>query len=231
MPRPELPCPECGGRKYLTAALCRPCYFKKKVGAYIIRTCLLCKRDFRVHRSQVGNYCSLTCATKARTGGVTAKRNRIQRHCACCGIWVIRRRSEIVGNKNVFCSPECWAAFNTGENNANWSGGQSERMCQEYRKWRRAVLKRDGKRCQRCFRRDNLHVHHIQRFAVAKELRWVVSNGLTLCKWCHRRFAKREEEFAKVFAVLAETPTTVCETDEELDAALACLEGGPLCSR
>lgn len=79
-----------------------------------------------------------------------------------------------------------------------WKGGvarlhQQERqqMMQtgEYRQWRRAVLARDGKRCQQpdedC--RGPLHVHHLLDWARYPALRFTVANGMTLCAYHHRR--------------------------------------------
>lgn len=52
-------------------------------------------------------------------------------------------------------------------------------------RWRREVLARDGFACVRCEAKENLHAHHIVRWADCPELRDEVSNGMTLCKSCH----------------------------------------------
>ncbi len=53
----------------------------------------------------------------------------------------------------------------------------------DLRRWRRAVLKRDGFTCQRCalFSKQpgTLHVHHIVPYAEAPALRTEMSNGIT----------------------------------------------------
>lgn len=51
--------------------------------------------------------------------------------------------------------------------------------------WRRAVLKRDGGKCQSCGSKSDLHAHHIQRWVDAPSLRLVVGNGMALCAPCH----------------------------------------------
>lgn len=51
--------------------------------------------------------------------------------------------------------------------------------------WRKAVLKRDKHRCQKCGSRLNLHVHHILPFSKYPELRFETTNGITLCVSCH----------------------------------------------
>jgi 5-methylcytosine-specific restriction endonuclease McrA len=72
----------------------------------------------------------------------------------------------------------------------NWKGGgslQDDRNRPEYRDWRQAVFERDGFACQKCgdSQGGNLRAHHIQSFAEHPELRFEVSNGLTLCHDCH----------------------------------------------
>lgn len=52
-------------------------------------------------------------------------------------------------------------------------------------KWRESVLRRDNYRCRECDSPENLHAHHIVRWAECPELRIEVSNGLTLCRTCH----------------------------------------------
>jgi predicted transcriptional regulator len=72
-----------------------------------------------------------------------------------------------------------------------------------YRKWRRAILRRDNKRCQECGNSSSLgnplHVHHLLSLSeILLEHRpltfeesqqcsvlWDLENGLTLCRSCH----------------------------------------------
>lgn len=56
----------------------------------------------------------------------------------------------------------------------------------EVRRWRAAVLERDGHRCLECGSAENLHAHHIARWADAPALRVVLENGQTLCCECHK---------------------------------------------
>ncbi len=69
-----------------------------------------------------------------------------------------------------------------------------------YRRWREAVLKRDGHACRHCGSADFLHVHHLLPFvdllaehrpinvddAERYSALWDVDNGVTLCGDCHR---------------------------------------------
>lgn len=64
----------------------------------------------------------------------------------------------------------------------------------EYKKWRAAVLKRDSYKCKCCSYRVRRHLqaHHIQRWVDSPDLRYVVANGITLCKRCHFKMRNNE---------------------------------------
>ena len=80
-----------------------------------------------------------------------------------------------------------------GERHWNWQGGiTKERQALwnsgEYKFWRSLVFERDDYTCQYCFERGGrLEAHHIKSFAKYPELGLDVSNGITLCKNCHRK--------------------------------------------
>ena len=67
-----------------------------------------------------------------------------------------------------------------------------KRVSPEYKRWKKAVLERDGYKCQHCGEENDLHVHHIKSFSKYPELRYEVSNGITLCKKCHKKEHKSE---------------------------------------
>ena len=53
--------------------------------------------------------------------------------------------------------------------------------------WRIAIFNRDAFTCQRCGQRGGrLEAHHIRPFKAYPRLRHRLSNGLTLCKPCHK---------------------------------------------
>jgi 5-methylcytosine-specific restriction endonuclease McrA len=86
------------------------------------------------------------------------------------------------------------------------------RQLDEYKKWRMDCLKRDWFRCQECFTKDNLEVHHIKSFtelvieclqeynqfspiedketlfrlATKSSNLWDINNGKTLCEHHHK---------------------------------------------
>lgn len=81
-----------------------------------------------------------------------------------------------------------------GENHPNWQGGISEennllRTSKRYKNWRTKVFERDGYICQKCSQiGGDLNAHHINEFANNKEKIYEVSNGITFCSVCHRKF-------------------------------------------
>ena len=54
----------------------------------------------------------------------------------------------------------------------------------KYKAWHDAVLARDNGLCQQCFN-PGTHAHHLEGWWVAKDKRFDVDNGKTLCRPCH----------------------------------------------
>lgn len=76
-----------------------------------------------------------------------------------------------------------------GSKNPNWRGGiqlkHPERNRYRAKMWVKAVKDRDGWKCAECGATDRLHAHHIKRWKDYPDLRYEVSNGVTLCHECH----------------------------------------------
>ena len=64
---------------------------------------------------------------------------------------------------------------------------RGQRFSTEYKRWRFDVFARDHFTCQECgdSRGGNLVAHHIKPFADYPDLRFIISNGITLCERCH----------------------------------------------
>lgn len=70
---------------------------------------------------------------------------------------------------------------------------QAERKTAQYKEWRTAVFIRDDFRCQICGKvGGTLNAHHIKSFSEYPNLRYVVSNGVTLCEECHKDIHRRK---------------------------------------
>jgi 5-methylcytosine-specific restriction endonuclease McrA len=76
------------------------------------------------------------------------------------------------------------------------------RKSDEYRDFRRQVLRRDKYRCQMpgCKKRSKLQVHHITRWADSIYGRFNTSNALTLCKACHEQITGAEGHWVMLFS-------------------------------
>lgn len=80
-----------------------------------------------------------------------------------------------------------------GKNHWNWKGGitpinRALRDSIEYEAWRTKVFERDLYTCQNCGEvGGRLEADHIKPWSLFPELRFVLSNGRTLCKPCHKK--------------------------------------------
>ncbi len=72
----------------------------------------------------------------------------------------------------------------------------------DYVKFRAEVRKRDKYTCRMCGSKNNLQVHHIIEWSEAYYLRYEVSNGITLCKSCHKSIKGHEKSWAVYFTNL-----------------------------
>lgn len=58
--------------------------------------------------------------------------------------------------------------------------------------WRLRVFEKDNYTCKICDKKGGvLNAHHIKPFALFKELRFELFNGMTLCKKCHIEIHKK----------------------------------------
>ena len=83
--------------------------------------------------------------------------------------------------------------YGKGDKNWNWQGGitpinQKIRNSIKFKQWRSDVFTRDNFTCQTCKKTGGieLNAHHIKSFSKYPELRFELSNGITLCKECHK---------------------------------------------
>jgi hypothetical protein len=81
-----------------------------------------------------------------------------------------------------------------GKNHPNWRGGinpinDTIRKSFKFKVWRDKVFKRDDWTCQKYkIKGGILHAHHIKNFYKYPELRFRVSNGITLSKKAHKEY-------------------------------------------
>lgn len=70
-----------------------------------------------------------------------------------------------------------------------------------YIKWRNQVYTRDKYKCQwpYCDSKKQLNAHHIKNWANFPGLRFLVENGITLCRIHHDQIKGIEEAYASTF--------------------------------
>jgi hypothetical protein len=93
-----------------------------------------------------------------------------------------------------------------GSKNPNWKNGATPlqkliRESREMKLWKLEVFERDRYTCQECGDKSggNLQANHIKRFATHPELRFELTNGITLCKKCHEAIRHKEEQLENYF--------------------------------
>lgn len=123
-------------------------------------------------------------------------------------------RGHLTSGKIVSCG--CYVReIISGENNRNWKGGLTSendkiRQSIEYRNWQNAVKKRDKYTCQCCGKRYKaITVHHIFPFSDYSDLRFIVDNGICLCKDCHD--SRISGSFHNVYGTQHNTPEQLRE--------------------
>jgi cytochrome c553 len=86
--------------------------------------------------------------------------------------------------------------------------------------WSAAVKARDG-RCVACNSVDDLHAHHVLPKATHPELKYEVSNGLTLCYRCHKAEHARNRVRTGAYGPQRKT---LLKRIEELEETIRALE-------
>lgn len=174
----------------------------------IIKKCDYCGKDIEVVNYKVEqrecNYCNQSCRTdhlKELMKGINnSNYNKVEYKCDGCGKMTLTTPYKIETQKYIFCSKECYkeniGQFYKGENNNFFNPNLTDeertlrRNYTEYYKWRLDVYKRDRYTCQCCgdSKGHNLVAHHILNYSSYKDLRTELSNGITLCEKCHKKF-------------------------------------------
>jgi hypothetical protein len=117
-------------------------------------------------------------------------REKVCPHCGRLFKWEEQRLPLSTWRQRKFCSRECVKVGQKRLYGADHplykttSRRKSERG--RHGAWARAVLSRDQATCRHCGATGiELHAHHINSFEQYPDLRWELSNGITLCYRCH----------------------------------------------
>jgi len=178
------------------------------------KQCIVCGKFFRIKPSQfhLRKTCSYKCCAVIRRKRMTGDKNPAKRpevREKLKGRIFTTKTRKILSDKakrrtpmrkevkekiskTLTGRPQPW---NSGVKCNFWKGGIRNKNLKlrasiEYADWRRKVFKRDNYTCLRCSKQGAIQAHHLKNFSEYKELRFIVSNGKTLCKECHRLFHK-----------------------------------------
>lgn len=170
-------------------------------------TCVKCQKTFERTKSRTRHeitYCSRNCSdADLRPNRVTS----LDIKCSNCAS-TFSRQPNALKEKYNYCSHKCYGEHASkiglfrGENSVLYKPEKTAeereigRNYADYSLWRKNVYKRDSYTCQCCFVKGvKINAHHIYNYATHKELRTLVSNGITLCLPCHKNFHKKYGKF------------------------------------
>lgn len=156
-----------------------------------VKNCQWCGKSFKARETKT-KFCSYACAGKNRSQVQCGENHpswrggKDKRTCKACGTPF----EATPANPQKFCSKPCADRHGyrrSGPDNPSWKPDSRRKSRRgKHGAWARAVISRDLATCQHCGATDApLHAHHIKPFAEFPELRWELSNGLTLCAKCH----------------------------------------------
>lgn len=104
----------------------------------------------------------------------------------------------LLDRQRRFCSAICFVNWSKTDDNPTWRGEEYKmekklRNSWKYKKWRKCVRERDNSTCLICGYKSNgvgyrdIHIDHIDSFALYPEKRFDTGNGRVLCVPCHRK--------------------------------------------
>lgn len=94
----------------------------------------------------------------------------------------------------IYCNKCANTILFTGYNSPKWNDKLSQEERIKNRKtdndiiWKKMVLARDNYTCQKCNKKSNLIVHHLNGYNWCIKERYSVENGICLCENCHKNF-------------------------------------------
>lgn len=166
----------------------------KKIYPKKIGVCLYCKEDIIALYGSMNKpnrkYCSYRCAISARNKIMIWTDEMKEKQAIACS-------KRFKGKKDSDETRLRKSLAIRGKNHWNWQGGKTAKWFKErnnlkLKEWRRKIFKRDNYTCQVCKARNGnghtvyLEAHHIKSWAKYPKLRYILKNGITLCKSCHK---------------------------------------------
>ena len=151
--------------------------------------CKRCGKQIRFNpkrKATCKHYCSRDCSIASRKEGITEEHKKHISEGKKGKPMSEHHRAALTGCPKINARGELHHSYRDGGKAHNER--EIARHRTEYVGWRRAVMQRDAFTCQHCGKIGcYLEVDHIKPWSLFPELRYETSNGLTLCKDCHRK--------------------------------------------
>lgn len=152
----------------------------------MIVKCFVCNLEKRIPPSRNDgrtHFCSRSCYYIHKKGQPSKLNTRVNINCLECAVLFAVPQARLSTAK--FCSKAC---KHRNMDNGLTTANEKDRKSLAYRMWRKAVFERDHYTCVSCgVLGGSLQADHIKPFALFEELRFVLSNGRTLCFDCHKK--------------------------------------------
>ena len=104
--------------------------------------------------------------------------------CAVCGKEIYRKNYNLNKFNVFFCSWDCLKIHQSITKSIS-ELPESWRSRKDYRSWRRKILQRDNRTCKMCESIEKPIAHHIVEAKERPDLKYEITNGITLCQKCH----------------------------------------------
>ena len=124
------------------------------------------------------------------------KKGYDKRRTGALAEWPDERRKATAERMSVLAKTQ------VGDKSPRWKGGitdanQKIRNGLKHKEWARAVYERDFFACQECGThclKNYIVAHHIESFAECEALRFEIENGKTMCRKCHIKLHRMEND-------------------------------------
>lgn len=149
--------------------------YSTRLMIYSCDRCGISIPEYHPHTKTSKNHYCLECS-------FILKKISEESYISCVGIALDGVRAVVIdGEVNIWLGTPPWERSDKDERNSL-----------SYKKWRTSVFERDEYTCQHCGQvGGELNAHHIKPFAKYKDLRYEITNGLTLCVTCHREVHRK----------------------------------------
>jgi 5-methylcytosine-specific restriction endonuclease McrA len=111
--------------------------------------------------------------------------------CNHCNTQFDKRDCDVSKYPTHYCSSECFQSWMKLHKSRPYRSQESrDREKLKRRKWSFNVFQGDSFKCLKCGIDSDLNGHHIYSFRDYTDLRFNISNGVTMCSSCHTDFHK-----------------------------------------